>query len=85
MYCFKYTNSTHPTFCSVHNLLAIFSSLAPADISLYHRVDYPALTYSVSVRGNSRDVLLHSMLMGEIIHRCKEPFYVLFYNKKLLS
>ena len=51
-----------PTFCSVNNLFATLSSPAPANLSLYHRV-YPALTYSGRVRGNSRDVLLRSMLM----------------------
>ena len=41
----------------------MLSSPAPADLSLYHRVDYPGLTYSGRAIGNSRDVLLPSMVM----------------------
>ena len=53
----------------MHNLFAMLSVPAPADLSFYHRVDYPALRYSVRVRGNSRDVLLRSILMVESVHR----------------
>ena len=35
----------------------MLSSPTPADLSLYHRADYPALTYSTRIRGNSRVVL----------------------------
>ena len=41
----------------------MLSSPPPADLSLYHHVDYPALTYSGCVKGNSRDVLLRTMLI----------------------
>ena len=55
-------------FCSTYNLFAILSSPTPADLSLYHHVDYPTLTYSTRVRGNSRDVLLRFVLIGERVH-----------------
>ena len=45
-YIYKYKIYIYTPGCSVHNLFAMLSSLAPADLSLYHRVDYPALTYS---------------------------------------
>ena len=50
----------------MHNLFAMSSSPAPAALP---RVDYRALSYSGRVRGNSRDGLLHSMLVGERVHR----------------
>ena len=53
----------------MHNLSAMLSIPYPADLSLYHRADYPALTYSTRVRDNSRGVLLRSVLMGERVHR----------------
>ena len=56
-------------FFSLHNLFAMLSSLAQTDLSFYQRLDYPALTYSGRVRGNSPDVLLRSMLMAQRLHR----------------
>ena len=47
----------------------MLSSPAQTDLPLYHRVDYPALTHSGRVIGNTRDVLLLSMLMVERVHR----------------
>ena len=60
MYCFQDISSTIiPRFAQ----RIVSPSPAPAltHLSLYHRVDYSTLSYSV--RGNSRYVLLHSVQM----------------------
>ena len=62
MYCFKYISSTIIPLFIQHGLFAILSSPAPTDLFLYHRVDYPTSSYSVRARGNSRDMLICSML-----------------------
>ena len=67
MHCFKYTSSIiTPRFVECTISLPCYP--APADLYLYHRADYPALTYSGRVRGNTRDVLLYSMLMAERVN-----------------
>ena len=53
----------------MYNLFAMLYSPTPADLSLFHHVDYPTLTYSVCVRGNSQDVLLRSVLMDGRVYR----------------
>ena len=53
----------------MHNLSAVLSSPSPTDLSLYHHVDFPPLMYSTHVRSNSRDVLLHFVLVIGRVHR----------------
>ena len=52
----------------MHKLFAMLSSPTLADQSLYRHIDYPTGMYSTRARGNSRDVLLRSVLVIERVH-----------------